>query len=429
MIWGRMGLAILVSAWGIQSRTLEVGPGKAYAKPSLAAAAAKDGDTVLFAATVFSGDAATWSADSLTLRGTAAYAPFAHMRADGAQAQGKGTWVITGDGYTVENIEFSGAKVADGNGAGIRQEGAGLTLRNCRFHDNENGILTGAGKGGILIEYCEFASNGAGDGYTHNMYIGEVESFTLRHCYSHLAKVGHNVKSRAARNLILYNRIMDEADGTSSYDIDLPNGGVAVILGNVVQQGPKTENPTVIAYGAEGLKHAVNEFYAVHNTVVNDRQGGTFFSLAGKPTVAKLLNNLMVGLGTPYSGTMMDTGGNVATQSPAFLDRAKYDYRLTGSSPGIDKTVDPESGGGQSLSPVFQYADPVSRTARMATGKADAGAFELGAGAALRPWSSRRGGLAAKLRVGWGDGAGWFVHPADGSRPFDLLGARLPTPD
>ena len=181
----------------------------------------------------------------------------------------------------------------------------------------------------------------------------------------------------------------------------------------------------MVAYGAEGLKHPVNEFYAAHNTVVNDRQGGVFFSVAGTPTVAKFLGNLLVGQGTPYTGTMTDTGGNVATQNPAFVDRAKYDYRLTSASPGIDMAVDPGSGGGQSLVPVFQYAHPVSRTARIPAGKADVGAYELGAGNALRPETRRRAGAGGmRLRPGRGDGAGWFVYPADGSRPYDLSGAR-----
>jgi len=34
-------------------------------------------------------------------------------------------------------------------------------------------------------------------------------------------------KSRAYENVILYNRIMDEPDGTSSYNIDLPNGSLS----------------------------------------------------------------------------------------------------------------------------------------------------------------------------------------------------------
>ena len=60
----------------------------------------------------------------------------------------------------------------------------------------------------MLVEYTEFHHNGAGDGYSHNFYIGQVRSFTLQFCSSRQAKVGHLAKSRAQANFILYNRLM-----------------------------------------------------------------------------------------------------------------------------------------------------------------------------------------------------------------------------
>ena len=222
---------------------LEVGPGKTYLKPSLAATVAHNGDTVEIAPGIYEGDACTWSANNLTLRASSAYA---HLESKGVTVQGKGIWVIKGNNTLVENLEFSGASVADQNGAGIRQEGANLTIRHCFFHDNEDGILAGANAASdILIEYTEFARNGFGDGYSHNMYINQVKSFTLRYCYSHHAKVGHNIKSRALKNTILCNRSLDGFDGTASYELDLPNGGPTLIAGNVFQQGPATENPAI----------------------------------------------------------------------------------------------------------------------------------------------------------------------------------------
>jgi hypothetical protein len=43
--------------------------------------------------------------------------------------------------HHIENIEFSGARVPDQKGAGIRQEGANLLLDHCYFHDNQERIL------------------------------------------------------------------------------------------------------------------------------------------------------------------------------------------------------------------------------------------------------------------------------------------------
>lgn len=417
------GLAVALLWAPSMARTLRVGPGQAYAKPSLAAAAAKTGDTVQIDPGTYENDACTWGADNLVLRaGPAGSKERAHLKSNGANAQGKGIWVIDGKNALIENIEFSGAKVPDENGAGIRQEAPGATIRNCYFHDNENGIL---GEGSdLVIEYTEFAHNGLGEsGYTHNIYVSEGTSFTLRYCYVHHAVIGHNVKSRAEKNFILYNRIMDEADGTSSYDIDLPEGGVAVILGNAIQQGPETDNSTIVAYGAEGINHPVNELYVAFNTVVNDRSGGTFFSISGNPSVSKFYGNLYVGSGTLYSPAPKDTAGNVATQNPGFLDRAAYDYRLAAGSPAIDKGKDPGTGAGMALLPAVQYAHPLGKADRIIAGKPDAGAFEYGSGAALRP---RRATGSLGPRPGlWIGGPGFRAGARAGTIAYDGVGARL----
>jgi hypothetical protein len=419
-----------VFAFGLRAagaRTLSVGPGKTYAKPSLAAAAAKAGDTVQIDPGVYESDACTWSADNLVLRaGPAGSKQRAHLKSNGANAQGKAIWVIDGKNALIENIEFSGAKVPDQNGAGIRQEAPGATIRNCFFHDNENGIL-GMGSD-LVIEYTEFAHNGLGErGYTHNIYVSEGTSFTLRYCYSHHAVIGHNVKSRADRNFILYNRIMDEADGTSSYDIDLPEGGVAVILGNAIQQGPETDNSTIVAYGAEGVKKAVNELYVVNNTVVNDRPAGTFFSISGAPAVSKFYGNLYVGQGTIYSGAVKDTAGNVVTQNPGFVDRAGFDYHLTAGSPALDKAKDAGTGAGMPLAAASQYVHPLGRMDRTAVGgKPDAGAFEYGLNAPVRP---RKATGARAPRPGLSIG-GLGFHVRGTGPAYNGVGAvvRLPVP-
>src|SRR6185436_9463895 len=101
----------------------------------------------------------------------------------------KGAWVIQGANTTVQNVTFKGAHDAAGldkNWAGIRQEGATLTVLDCAFLNNDDGILTGANAvSDVTVRRTEFASNGYGDGQSHNMYIGTVRSFTLSECYTH----------------------------------------------------------------------------------------------------------------------------------------------------------------------------------------------------------------------------------------------------
>lgn len=353
--------------------TWQVGPTRLLKTPSAAAAAAKDGDTVEIDAGLYSGDVATWTQNNLTLRGVGGRA---HLDANGQSAGGKAIWVIHGDNTTVENIEFSGATVPDQNGAGIRQEGAGLTVRGCYFHDNEEGILAGDNAASeILIEYTEFARNGFGDGYSHNLYINHVARFTLQYCYSHHARVGHLLKSRALENHILYNRIMDEADGTSSYSIDLPNGGLSVVIGNLVQQGPLTENSTLITYAEEGASNPAQALWLVNNTLVNDRPaGGTFIRITGTPAGAAI-NNLCVGAGTTLSGALA-ASHSLTLPGATLVNQAGYDYHLTAGSPAINAGIDPGAANGQSLAPVWEYVHPLSCVARAVHGIMDVGAYE-----------------------------------------------------
>lgn len=357
-------------------KILQVGWGKEFLLPSIAAKFARDGDIIEIDAGVYEKDAATWKQNNLVIR---AIGGRAHLKAAGAHAEGKAIWVIKGNDITIENIEFSGAKVPDGNGAGIRIEGTNLTIRNCYFHDNENGILGGSNPNSdILIEFSEFARNGGGTGQTHNIYIGAVRSFTLRHSYSHHARVGHNVKSRALQNDILYNRIMDEELGTSSYAIDLPNGGLSFIIGNEIQQGQNTENSTIVSYGAEGLKNPDNALYFVNNTVVNDRErGGRFLFTKPGTTEVRILNNIFVGKAQIESGSPQMANNIFDASGNGLMDRGRFNYHLRKGAKAIDAGAEPGMARNFPLTPEFEYQHPLKHTPRTRQGMMDAGAHEF----------------------------------------------------
>jgi hypothetical protein len=343
-----------------------VGPSQRHKTPRAAAAVAQDGDTIEIDAGEYPDDVAVWSANRLTIRGVNGWA---HLAANGHSAQQKAIWVIRGNDTTVEKVEFSGCRVPDRNGAGIRQEGRGLVVRQCRFHDNENGILTGANpESDILVESSEFHHSGHGDGYSHNLYIGQVRSFTLQFCSSHHAQIGHLVKSRAQTNYILYNRLMDEQDGASSYVIDLPNGGRSFLIGNILQHGARAENGVAISYAAEGAKNAVQELYVVNNTYLNTRfPAGSFLRVAGNPTTVRIINNLITGTASILTGPGTTTN-NLATDQPKLVDPARDDYRLTPQSPALGVGIDPGTAGGFSLVPRFYYRHPLGAEPR---GKGD----------------------------------------------------------
>jgi len=358
--------------------TLHVGPGQAYAAPCAAIAAASDGDTIqIDAAGSYDGDVCAWSTNGLTLQGVNGRP---RVDAAGNAAQGKAIWVIAGDDTTIDNVELSGCHVPDANGAGIRQEGVNLTVRHAYFHNNEDGILAGDNAGStITIEYSEFAHNGAGDGYSHNLYINHVDMLVFRYNWSHDAVVGHLLKSRALENHILYNRLTGEAGGSESYEINLPSGGLSFVIGNLVEQPSTTQNGAMLDYLSEpgSGQNPDDRLFVVNNTFVNDRGSGTFVQIgaaAATPAVAR--NNIFYGGGTISTQAGIVDDHNYSGNDALFVDAPNYDYRLLAGAPVIDAGVDAGSGAGQPLAATDEYVHPTAGIARPVVGAVDIGAYE-----------------------------------------------------
>src|SRR5947209_3164303 len=198
---------------------LQAGPGRQFTTPCAALAAAADGDTIQIDGGLYVGDVCAFSQNNLTIQGVNGRP---HIDANKKSAQDKGIWVPYGGNLVVDNIEFSGATSTSKNGAGIRASGLNWTVRNCYFHDNQEGILESNIRGSnVLIEFSQFDHNGYKNGFSHNVYIGETASLTFQFNWSHNSIVGHLLKTRAAVNYVLYNLLTDEA-GTGSYEIDIP---------------------------------------------------------------------------------------------------------------------------------------------------------------------------------------------------------------
>lgn len=304
----------------VASRVLRVGPTAEFAVPSAAAAMAKDGDTIEIAPGQYRGDVAIWSAHRLRIVGGE---PRPHLMAEGRDAQGKALWVIRGDDVTVENVEMSGARVPDRNGAAIRVEGRGFTLRNAYLHDNENGLLTGANATSeIVIDRCEFARNGGGEGMTHNLYVGAVAKLTVTKSYLHHAIGGHNLKSRAATTIVSDSRLADDGDGRASYEADFPNGGRVTLAFNIFEKGAMAENVSLVSYGAEGLApDGTHELVAKGNTFVSRRPGGSrFLMIAPGTRVVTLMGNVFAGNGLLPEVAGVRTNNAVQKEMPGNVD-------------------------------------------------------------------------------------------------------------
>jgi hypothetical protein len=305
-------------------RVLKVGPQQQLKRPSDAARVAQDDDVVEIEADRYVGDVALWTQNGLLLRGVNGRP---HLDSQGHTAQDQGIWVFRGNDIAVENVEFSGARSRSRNGSGIRFFGRNLTVRDSYFHDNEDGVLTYLSPDGdILIERSVFAHNGADDGQSHNIYIGKVRSFTLRFSYSHDSVRGHEVKSRARSNRIEYNRLTDEDDGNSSYLIDIPEGGSAYVIGNVLEKGGRADNPNAISFAGENPKAEGGGLWVVNNTFYNRLLDATFVANRSKLPVL-VVNNVLGGA----PAVLLDGHGtdhrNFRRPESGLVNAAGYDFQ------------------------------------------------------------------------------------------------------
>ncbi len=418
-------LAVVATAG---AATLYVGPSRTYTQIQGAINVAHDGDLILVDSGTYVGRDGTMLFDgphNITVRGVGPTRPLLDMGTDhSVSVWGKGICTVSGNSgdLTFENLEFYRAAGRDlapwndtgHNGAGVRYDGTGLlTMHNCYVHDCEEGMLTTSTLSySVLIEYSEFNHNGYGNGSTHGVYLNHAESFTLRYSYMHRAHVGHEVKSRAKINYILYNRIMNE-DGDASYEVDIPNGGLTYLIGNIIQQGPNATNGGIILYAEEGSGNGglnpVQNLYVINNTVSNERGlSGTFVNNASS-VAATLNNNLFLGstegtyditlsgLGTVGTDNVLcnvnyNNGGTTHGPSAYLVSPGvpDYNYHLTAqSTAAIDKGVAPGSAGGFDLTPIYHYAQPCNYVLRPSDNALDIGAFEYSAGPSVRAGDSQ----------------------------------------
>jgi hypothetical protein len=353
--FGLMGFPAMAGTESIGT-VIRVGPNQSLRSIAEAARQAKDGVVIEVEAGDYSADVAVWSQDDIAVRGVGGRV---RLLAAGASAEQKGIWVVRGGSMRVENVDFVGARVPHRNGAGIRLEKGKLMVRNCRFEDNENGILTGNDKGIELeIDSSEFGHNGAGDGQSHNLYVGAIGRLKVTGSYFHHARVGHLLKSRAAENFIAYNRLTDEAGGSASYELEFPNGGVAFVIGNLIQQGPKTQNPHIVSFGAEGYKWPRNALYLVNNTLVDDRPQRGIFLRVNPGAEIRAVNNLLIGVGSLEMVGKGDYQANFDVEKNQVVDAERYDYRLKSTGRWAGKVVSPGEVEGVPLAPEREYVHP-----------------------------------------------------------------------
>ncbi len=182
---------------------------------------------------------------------------------------------LAGVDLRVENITFSAAKSWDRNGAGIRHEGRNLTIVNCRFVGNEDGVLsTGDKNGEIVIDRTLFRENGFGDGQSHGVYVDGAALVDVRDSKFVSTRIGHHLKS-LSKKTVVRGTTFDDGHGRGSYAIDASRGGELIAEGNVFIQASDAENWTIVNYDLTRGGSADSVTMA-DNKVINRFQGGVF---------------------------------------------------------------------------------------------------------------------------------------------------------
>lgn len=296
----RWAMVVLAYSCGANAASLTVGPNERFKLPSEAIAAASPGDVIHITPGTYR-DCSAWSTDNLTIEGTGDGPVIAEKI-----CQGAGIFVVNAPNATIRNITFTNAAIDEGNGSGIRANGLSLIVESCTFRDNQDGILTAnRPTATLLIRNSTFERNGAclpNKGCAHGVYAGHMALVRIENSRFYNARVGHHIKSRARRTEVVGNTIEDGPEGTSSYLVDIPNGGALLMTGNRLEKGPRSQNPTAaVTMGEEGGDRPVSEVVISGNTFRNDGPHTIFVRNMTK-SAAQLSGNVLTGPTTVLSG-------------------------------------------------------------------------------------------------------------------------------
>jgi Secretion system C-terminal sorting domain len=387
-----------------------IGASRIYTLPSQVKALVKDGDTIYIDGGIYANDATKWVNKNLKFIGLGVSNNRTILRYTGDIPNGKGIFVFelpsTSDNPYLENIVFDGAQVSDangGNGAGIRFQANNITIKNCKFVNCQNGILEGHGNvttSNVIITNSEFQNNGyqlpnddTFSGYAHHIYISaSADTLIVKNCYFHQPRgQANSLKTRAQRSYILYNLIDEEDTGYGSWELNIAQGGLNVIMGNVIIQGTSGANHGIISYDA--ATNPLEDFYFINNTVINKFVGNNrYFNISPNTGIntIKIYNNIFASSSgannTMFAGnipTVLDTSKNINAINHlvfGFTNPTVNDYSLTiAATNAIDKGINAGSTNtGFSLTPTDMYKSysKVLSPRSIAGGTIDIGAYE-----------------------------------------------------
>jgi hypothetical protein len=288
----------------------------------------------------------------------------------GFHAFGKAILVTHGNGIVLSNLTFRNAKVPHGNGAGVRHEGADLTVKNCSFENNEMGLLTGDNATGHIQIYDSVFSGSRRQPTNvdsdrsppaHNIYVGRTERLTLRGVWSHSSHVGHTLKSRA-RNNDIEASYFSTRQSNGSYEVEFPSGGAIRFVGNIVEQGPNSQNRRMLAIGMETAhtpnRARDNQALIAQNTFINRfALLGDMIAVRRAPEYQPVLSvhgNVWVGPGAP------EQHANLSGSATVLINADRCDFRLKNANGSLPAGLVPTA--------QFEYVHPARHQPRSSQG-------------------------------------------------------------
>jgi hypothetical protein len=363
--WSRVLLsAVCLLPAGGWAASWVVGPDGAPMTLQDAVAQAKDGDVIEMIQGQYRAPIVLENRQ-ITLRGVGP-AVIVGGEAKVALGRARALWTVRGGQVTLENIQFRGARSQEGAGAGVRQEGGRLTVRQCQFFDNEHGLTTTNDEAAeLLIENSVFgAAPRVPGGLYHLLNVGRIGKLGITGSRFQQGFEGHLIRTRARENFIAYNLIHDGQRGGASYEIEIVDGGMATILGNVIAQGAEGQNPVLVAYGSEGRAWPQNELRLSHNTFINYAWTPAWFLRVFKDRLPAgfevfAVNNLLVGPGIFWLGAPGTFEGNRVALRGMLRDAPTYFFELPPDSMWRGSGVDPTRIEGRDLSPQAEYEWPI----------------------------------------------------------------------
>lgn len=343
-----------------EGRIWLVGPAGAALSLEQALAQAADGDIIELMPGEYTGRLLIENR-RLTFRGLRGAEP-ATIKGDTRPMPDKALWTVRGGRVHIEDLVFRGARGADGSGAGLRQEGGELVLRRCRFFDNEHALVAANDDTAhIRVEGGVFGMAPRVEGGLHHLVsIGRIDRFEVSGTRFQQGFEGHLLKTRARVNLITYNFIHDGLGGGASLEIDIAGGGLATVIGNIIGQGSRTQNPVMLAYGSEGPIWPENRLLLSHNTFVNHDWMPAWFLRVFRdrlPPGVELVavNNLLVGGGVFEWVNDGVFEGNRHARRSALADVQTHSFELPPASSLRGTGVDPRRAAGHELAPKAEF--------------------------------------------------------------------------